>query len=95
MPLTEEQALESARRLIKHERRSLPFPVANNPVRQKYTEDSEPPKVAPEYGVIGRDFWEFYFEFQPPASLMVDPTCARVFVDATTGNAALFSFRYA
>jgi len=79
MPITEHEALEAARGLLRRERRRLAYPVSDAPVRQRLVSDSESPR------------WEFYFEYQPPASVLVDPTCVRVFVDCITGIARLFS----
>jgi hypothetical protein len=79
MPITEQEALDAARHLLRRERRSLAYPVSDAPARQRLVSDSESPR------------WEFYFEYQPPASVLVDPTCVRVFVDSITGAARLFS----
>ena len=79
MHITEQEALEAARHLLKRERHSLAYPVSDAPSRQLLVTDSEPPR------------WEFYFEYQPPASILVDPSCVRVFVDSITGAARLFS----
>ena len=91
MPISEQDALEAARRFIRRERRNLAYPVNDVPVRQRRVQGSGPPSTPAASDPIGSDFWEFYFEYQPPPSLLVDPTCARVLVDSTTGAAALFS----
>jgi hypothetical protein len=79
MPISEQEALEAARHLLRRERRSLAYPVSDAPARHRLIPDPESPR------------WEFYFEYQPPAAVMVDPTCVRVFVDSITGAARLFS----
>lgn len=79
MPITEQEALEAARHLLKRERRSLAYAVSDIPARQRFIPDASPAR------------WEFYFEYQPPASVLVDPTCVRIFVDSVTGAARLFS----
>jgi hypothetical protein len=79
MPLTAQEALDSAQRFIKTSRRDLPYLVGDVPVQQRFVGDAEPPR------------WEFYFEYQPPGSLLVDPSCARILIDSITGTASLFS----
>jgi hypothetical protein len=51
--------------------------------------DSDLPNAHLEGGPIGRDFWTFYFAYEVTGKL-VDPSAARVLVDAITGNAALY-----
>jgi hypothetical protein len=81
MAVTEQEALDSARHLLRRERRELAYPVSDIPVGRRLISDP----ISPQ--------WEFYFKYQAPVSVLVDPTCARIVVDSVTGEAHLFSPR--
>ena len=92
MPLTEQQALDTACHFLAGLRRTLPYPVIDVPVDCRHVEGSQPPRVVADSATIGGDFWEFDFMYDA-GRLLVDPSGVRIFVDAKTGAAALFSPR--
>ena len=92
MQLTEEQALAAAWDFLARVGRTLPYPVIHTPIECRRREGSQPPRLVTDSATIGSQFWEFDFMYDTPGKL-VDPSGVRIFVDAFTGAAALFSPR--
>ncbi|PWU11988.1 MAG: hypothetical protein C5B50_22250 [Verrucomicrobia bacterium] len=86
-PISQQEVLDLARCFIRSIRQ-LPYPVADEPITQIRSNGTAPPQVALDGGPIGRTYWEFHFEYTVSGKL-VDPSCARVFVDAITGKTSL------
>jgi hypothetical protein len=76
MPLTEQQAIEKARRFVQTIRRDLAYPVSDKPSAKLLSQ--------------GRAVWAVDFDYAPPPHLLVDPSAIRILVDDVTGEAAVW-----
>jgi len=83
MPLSEQEALEAARKFVQTIRRELAYAVRDTPSRTSLSGDVGPGELA------GREVWTFEFDYAPPPRRLVGPSCIRILVDAENGNAAL------
>jgi len=85
MALSEEAALETARRFLNTERRELALPVRETPSQKSL------PRLLTQGKFAGRQAWSFDFDYVPPAHVLVGPTCVRILVDDANGEAAFFT----
>jgi hypothetical protein len=85
MALSEEAALETARRFLHMKRGDLAHPVCDTPSRKSS------PRVINQGKFAGHQVWSFNFDYIPPAHLLVDPTCVRILVDDASGEAAFYT----
>ena len=85
MSLSEEAALDTARKFLHTRGRELAHPVRDTPSRKSL------PQVLNQGKFAGRQVWSFDFDYIPPAHVLVDPTCVRIMVDDASGEVAFFT----